>query len=128
MSPFHTVHHTHSSCQHGTPKKPCGSGPIYILLEQGHRVVAEASRSKDCCFSEKSQASWNFCLKLIMELLSCPPSCSSKLVRFPSIAICVDNLWYINVSQSGEIVVDAEAYNDTQFFREVKLSYFNETE
>lgn len=49
-------------------------------------------------------------------------------MRFPSIAICVDNLWYINVSQSGEIFVDAEAYNETQFFREVKLSYFNETE
>ena len=52
---------------------------------------------------------------------------STKLVRFPSIAICVDNLWYINVTHSGKIVVNAEAYNETQFFREVKLSFFNET-
>ena len=62
------------------------------------------------------------------DLNKLPYNYSTKLVRFPSIAICVDNLWYINVSESGEIVVDARAYNETQFFHEVKLSYINETE
>ena len=124
----HTVHHTHSFCrQNGTPEKPRCSRSICLLSEQGHRIVFETSWSEDCCVFEENKAT-QISLILNHDLNKLPYNYSTKLVRFPSIAICVDNLWYINVSESGEIVVDTEAYNETQFFREVKLSYINETE
>ena len=55
---------------------------------------------------------------------------SSKLVRFPSIAICVNNLQYVNVSQSGHISMDEEEMYSSyyQFFQRFEVSFLNNSE
>ena len=93
-------------------------------------ICAKVTRSPNWCIVEEGQVS-SFLQQSVGQLVhtyeETKPSCSSNLVKFPSIAICANNLPYVSVTPSGHINVDVEKMLEkkTQLFREFNTSFVN---